>query len=374
MAEERAVPFGSNEVRLSPGEWLVAGALIAAVLVLTPVLWEAAERLEPGPGYRVPFRLGNDYWLYSRYCRALCAQGKTPVIGDSVVWGHYVGTEQTLSQCLNQVAGEDRFANLGVDGIHPAAMAGLIEYYGRAIRGRNVILHCNLLWMSSTRHDLQSRKEFPFNHPKLVPQFFPRIPCYRQTAAGRLAIVIGRRFPFRGWVKHLEAAYFEDMGIARWTVEHPYENPLRAITLELPSPDEPPTPRPIAKPWTAKRMPRFDAAWVEVETSFQWRSVRRAIAILERRGNRVFVLVGPFNQHMLTEESLEVYEARRREIGAWLRENEILHLIPPPLSSGRYADASHPLGEGYAELARRLYGSESFQRFIAHSPGEETSR
>ena len=374
MSDEGTVPFGSNEVRLSPREWLAAAAVIAVVLALAPILWERVERFEPGPDYRVPFRLGSDYWHYSRTCRAAAARGRTLVVGDSVVWGHYVAAEDTLSHHLNELAGKERFANLGVDGIHPAALAGLIEHYGGAITDRDVVLHCNLLWMSSKRHDLQSRKEFAFNHPKLVPQLLVRIPCYRESDAGRLAIVVGRHLPFRGWASHLEIAYFDSLGLASWTLEHPYDNPLRRVTLELPSPNEAPSPEPVAEPWTAKGMPRFDAAWVELETSFQWRSLRRAITTLRRRGNRVFVLLGPFNEHMLTEKSLAAYEARKSSIGEWLRENGVPHAIPSPLPSDLYADASHPLGEGYAEVARQLDRDEAFGRFIAQRPDEEKLR
>ena len=198
MSDKLDVPFAANEVRLSPREWIVTLALIAVSLYLIPIVWRRAERLEIGPDHRVPYSLGYDYWMYGRYCRAACAQGRTLVVGDSVVWGHYVAKDQTLSHHLNELARDGRFANLGVDGIHPAAMAGLLEYHGRAIAGGSVILHGNLLWMSSERHDLQSRKEFAFNHPSLVPQFFPRIPCYRESWWSRVGTVARRQLSFCG--------------------------------------------------------------------------------------------------------------------------------------------------------------------------------
>ena len=42
---------------------------------------------------------------------------------------------------FNQFNNENRFANLGLDGIHPAAMEGLLRYYGKDIKNKNVILH-----------------------------------------------------------------------------------------------------------------------------------------------------------------------------------------------------------------------------------------
>jgi len=359
------VPFGSNAVRLSPREWLVALGLVAAALYLVPIGWQCVERFQPEADYRMPFRLGEDYWMFNRYSDRACSEGQTLVLGDSVVWGHYVAKEETLSHYLNRRAGREQFANLGIDGIHPAAMAGLVETYGRDIAAKRVVLHCNLLWMSSKRHDLQTRKEFAFNHPRLVPQFFPSIPCYTEPFDVRLGIVIGRRLPFQGWTNHVQAAYFKNNSLQAWTLEHPRRNPAGAVTLELPSPDEPPSPVPVAEPWTEKRIRPFNPAWVELETSFQWESFRRTVEILRRRGNRVFVLVGPFNEHMLTDTSRGVYQARKREVEAWLRQNDVPHRIPPPLPSHLYADASHPLADGYRMLADELFETKTFADFLS---------
>jgi len=371
VTEPKPVPFASNEIRLSPVQWLVAAAVAAAVCVAAPHVWTEVEPFDPGPDYRLPYSLGSDYWLYSRWCGRAAERGRIPVVGDSVVWGHYVDTDQTLAHHLSARAGGEGFANLGVDGIHPAALAGLLDYYAGAIRGRRVLLHCNLLWMSSDRHDLRTRKEFAFNHPRLVPQFYPDIPCYRQSTSGRVAIVIERHLALAGWLNHVEAAYFGNRSLPAWTVDHPYAEPLGAVTLDLPSPDEPPSPRPDARPWTEKRMPRFDAPWVALDDSLQWRSFRRAVAVLRERGNRVFVLVGPFNEHMLTEESRAVYEERKREVGRWLAGQAVPHRLAAPLPTDDYADASHPLGRGYARLADRLCASETFRRFLASAAETE---
>jgi len=361
---EPEIPFSSNALRLSGRQWMVVGLITVAVFSLTPFLWERVETFELGPDYRIPYRLGDDYWMYQRVCRRMCAQDKTLVIGDSVIWGHYVAMDQALSHYLNELAGDERFANLSVDGIHPAAMAGLIKYYGRAISGKDVLLHCNLLWMSSKKHDLQTDEEFSFNHPRLVPQFSPRIPCYTESFSGRIAIVLGHNLPLSGWVNHLQVAYFQNQDLQSWTIEHPYDSPFRAVTLKLPSVDEPPSPRPIAEAWSKRRIAKFNPPWVELDdTSFQWRSFKRTIAILKRRGNRVFVLVGPFNEHMLEEEGLAKYNTRKNVVETWLQDERIAHYIPSALPSDYYADASHPLSDGYALLAKQLLDHESFIRF-----------
>ncbi|RPJ25468.1 MAG: hypothetical protein EHM35_15520, partial [Planctomycetaceae bacterium] len=168
----------SHYVRLSGRQWLIVTVALLALIGLGPRIWEHIEGFNPGGDYRVPYELSNDYWLYSRHCSHMCEQGKILVIGDSVVWGHYVEPDRTLSHYLNELSGGDKFANLGADGTHPAALQGLLRYYGVDIHGRTVLLHLNPLWMSSAKHDLQTTKEFRFNHAELVPQFTPRIPCY----------------------------------------------------------------------------------------------------------------------------------------------------------------------------------------------------
>ncbi len=63
-------------------------------------------------------------------------------------------------------------------------------------------------------------------------------------------------------------------------------------------------------------------------------------------------MVGPFNEHLLTPGSLQRYQQVKAAIGAWLEERKIPHVIPAPLPSEQYGDASHPLAEGYRALAR----------------------
>ncbi len=355
------VSFSSNAVRLSGPQWVIAGALVVALCLCIPSVWDRLEAFEPGPDYRIPYDLGNDYWLYTRYCRRASAQDKILVIGDSVVWGEYVTPQDTLTHHLNELAGADRFANLGVDGIHPAALAGLIAYYGRAVSGQDVILHYNPLWMSSERRDLQTEKEFRFNHPKLVPQFVPSIPCYKEPYADRIGIVVERYLPLRAWTDHLAVAYFDNTDLPTWARENPYGNPFKRITLELPAPGTALRHKPVA--WTESGITPVNFDWVEPATSLQWRLFQRAVRTLQDRNNHLFVLVGPFNEHMIEGQSLEAYRAIKSTIETWLKEQQIPHYVPPRLPSDLYADASHPLGEGYALLAKQIFEHDSFKKF-----------
>lgn len=357
------VRFGANAVRLSAREWGIAILLTTALLGILPFAWWRFKPLRPGEDYRLPFRLGQDYSLYARMGRTLCTDRSIAILGDSVVWGHYVSNEQTLSHYLNRMAGERHFVNLGVDGIHPSALDGLIVHYAPVLKHRDVILHCNLLWMSSPRQDLQIHKEFAFNHPDLVPQFFPRIPCYRKSLSGRLGTVVGREVRIAGWTRHVRIAYFDGKDLPSWTLDHPYGNPLARLNLPLPSPAEPPTPVPVAKSWTEQGFHRFHAAWVDPETSIQWHAFQRAVDHVLERKNRLLVIVGPFNEHMLTPESLQQYLAWKKVVEAWLTAKGIPHVVPAVLPSEMYADASHPLAQGYALLAKQLAASKIFRDF-----------
>ena len=354
---ESKVPFSSNCVRLSGYECIFVGIVALTLFCFGPTLWERMEKFEPEPDFRLGYELSNDYWLYNRYCRWATSKYETLVIGDSVIWGHHVSQNNTLSHYLNQMIGRDQFANLGVDGIHPVALAGLLKYYGHDISDKKVILHFNPLWMSSEKSDLQSKKEFRFNHPKLVPQFIPNIPCYKDPYSKRISTAVERYAPFLSWTSHLKIAYFENMDLPTWTLEHPYENPINAAT-QLNAGFE------NQVPWSERGITKEDFPWVKLETSLQWKFFQRSVELLKERGNSVFVLVGPFNEHMLKGESVEIYREMKSKIKVWLQQNNIACYMPQTLPSEWYVDASHPMSEGYAMLAKQLFENESFRSSI----------
>jgi hypothetical protein len=343
----------SNAVLLSGRQVVSLAVLAAAFVIAAPRVWKVFEPVPREADYRLPYALSNDYWLWERLARDAVERFDTLVLGDSVVWGQYVSRDATLPHWLDQRAGGPRFANLGVDGMHPAALAGLIRYHGAAITGKKLILHCNPLWMSSAKADLTDEKEFHFNHPGLVPQFSPSIDCYVEETSNRLGWVVRRYVPFLGWIGHIQAAYIDGMGVPEWTLEHPTSIPIEGFRRGLPPSDDGPRHKPV--PWTEAGIGKQDFAWVALESSFQWRSFREALEVLLERRNRVTVIVGPFNEHMLSETGRQGYEKIREGIAAWLSEHGVDHDAPPALPSDLYADASHPLAEGYRRLAERIY-------------------
>ncbi|MEQ2006644.1 MAG: hypothetical protein ABMA26_07595 [Limisphaerales bacterium] len=364
-----------NELRLTGRQWLLVGGIVLAFMLLAPRVWQAAERFDTGPDYRLPYALSKDYWLYERRLGELPAKSAV-VIGDSVVWGEYVLPDGTLSHFLNQAAGSrDAFANAGVNGLFPLALEGLVEHYGGALRNRKVILHCNLLWMSSPKADLSTKKEERFNHSRLVPQFSPRIPCYRADASERLGVVMERNFPVMSWVNHLQCVSFNQKSIPDWTLEqsdgeppgrpNTYKNPLAQLTLDVPAapvidPERGPA-SPRHKPWstTGDGTTRFE--WVTLDSSLQWAAFQRLTQLLRARGNDVLVVVGPFNEHLMAEDNRAAYRQLRNGAAAWLKGNQIPAIVPEPLASPLYADASHPLTEGYRALAGQLHRDAAFE-------------
>ena len=367
-----------NEMRLNLRHWVLAFVIVLLVATLTPPLWKKLERFDTGPDYRIPYALSKDYWLYQRRLERI-APTNIVVLGDSVMWGEYVLPDGTLSHFLNREAGATNlFVNAGVNGLFPLALEGLVRCYGQPVHHRKVMLHCNVLWMTSPKADLSTDKEEQFNHASLVPQFFSRIPCYRADANERLNAIVERNVPFIEWVSHLQNTYFGQKSIPKWMLEedggdpprypNAYQNPFSQITLTVsPEPQNdaergPQSPR--HKSWSTNPIGTTQFEWVALDKSLQWHAFQRVIETLRKRGNDVLVLLGPFNEHIMAEENRPAYRRIRDDIVAWLSTNQIPSVVPEPLPSELYADASHPLTEGYQLLARRSYDHPTFQKWM----------
>jgi hypothetical protein len=373
-------PFGVNEMRLSWREWLAAVGIVVACAFGIPRAWKQAERFDTGADYRIPYALSSDYWLYQRRAERIGDPGTVPILGDSVVWGEYVRPEGTLTHFLNaQVGRPDRFANCGVNGVFPLALEGLLAHYGGALRNRKVIVHYNVLWMSSPKADLSTDQEETFNHSALVPQLFERIPCYRADAATRLNAVATQSIGLLGWANHMDSVYFDHLSIPQWTLEedagdpprtlNASRSPLAQITFRVPGePESDPQRGPASRrhrPWNASGGQPTHFEWVPMNASLQWRAFERTVALLRSRGDDVMVIVGPFNEWMVAEDQRPAYRNLRDSIAARLDARHIAYLLPETLPSGLYADASHPLTEGYALLADRIYHAPQFQTWLS---------
>jgi hypothetical protein len=355
FAKETAYAFSSNHIRLSSIEWIVTLVIILLFVLLSPLIWAKAQHLVYKVDCRLPYKLGEDYWLYKQLSKVVCESKENIIIGDSVVWGQFVESGQTLSHYLTQFSGK-KFANMGIDGLHPVAGWGLVKYYGEDIKNKNVYLHFNFLWISSPKNDLQTDKEFDFNHSGLVPQYYRRIPCYYTPFSKRLQAVLTRDSDFLSWVKHLQMLCLQngdtDVSFPKWFVSHPYQNPFKNATEKLNSlfAEAGKAKQDVQKAETRKT----DLPFVEIGKSLQWKYFMQTVDILQKRGNKVFVIVGPFNEHILNQTSLDLLAKIKADTEKSLIDKKINYIIAPVLPEEYFADASHPTTAGYEMLAKEI--------------------
>ena len=371
--------FETNGIHLTPRQWVVTILISVAMVFVVPRWWYRAEVLESATAYRIPCQVSADYALYERHVTGAAGDANAVfVIGDSVVWGEYVARDGTLSHFLTDEDDQRVFVNAGVNGLFPLALEGLVTYYGTAIADRKVILHCNLLWMSSPQADLSAKKERVFNHVELVAQFRVRIPCYRADVTDRVAIVARRTLPYLRWVRHLQVAYFAGASFPDWTLQddgkypptypNAYGNPLDQIGMTVPTESLPDAQRGLDsarhRSWIAsgRRPQAFE--WVPLDRSLQWAAFQRLVNVLHRRGNDVLVVIGPFNEHMVSKSSLAEYQLVKAQAEAWLHSRSLPVISPAVLTSELYGDASHPLTDGYKQLAKQLIQHPDFKRWL----------
>ena len=358
---EIATDFGRSAIRLTLRDWLVVGVVVGLIFLFAPRFGVWWEQTPIDLDSRIPYADSEDYWTFRQRLREIVAAERIPIFGDSVVWGDYVLAADALSSCLNRELGTPRFSNAGINGAHPLALEGLVDDYAGDVHDRQVILHCNLLWMSSPDRDLQVDKDIPINHARLIPQFQPRIPAYRASFAQRLGNVIDRSVPFFDYVTHLRTRYFDGQDLERWSLKHPYADPLAQFRVRTVEPEEL-RHQPI--PWTEQGIQPQDLPWIELSTSLQWQAWRQTVMKLKSRRNRIFVLVGPLNSHLLTPGSAQRFHRLQQEAISWLNKEDFSHLAPATLPSSEYGDASHPLSAGYHRLAQTLAADPAFREWF----------
>ncbi|MDA7661894.1 hypothetical protein N8609_00875 [Verrucomicrobia bacterium] len=365
---------------LSVPQWIGVLAVFLVLVLFLPTAWEAWESFDPELNYRVPYETSQDYWQYERHLKQRTQGSDIFFVGDSVVWGEYVTADATWSAFLNeQAAGEYQFVNLALNGLYPLALEGLVRHYGSDLRQGKVMLHCNLLWMSSPSADLSQSKEQVFNHPTLVPQFRVSIPSYRATLDTRLGRAIGHQWSFLAWVRHLQIQYWEQKDPYAWTLadngKYPpaypnsYTMPWSVVDGRLISELERDPDRGLQstrhKPWSEEGVgtQRFD--WVPLNDSLQWQAFQRLCQVLRDRGNDLIVVLGPFNQHIMTADNRAKFKAIENEVKQWLESRSIVYSAPKLLDSSLYGDASHPLTQGYRQLAESLWNDSDFKEWLA---------
>ena len=99
--------------------------------------------------------------------------------------------------------------------------------------------------------------------------------------------------------------------------------------------------------------PNFSICWRSGSRCFAFRRICTR-CLLRSRGNDVLVVLGPFNEHMIVPEQRPKFRKLRDGIAAWLAENDVVCIVPETLPSDLYADDSHPLTDGYEQLAKAI--------------------
>ncbi|HPD78729.1 MAG TPA: hypothetical protein PLH88_09945 [Spirochaetota bacterium] len=325
-------------------------------IIMLPKLFPLIDEKIFIQNYRIPYYAGEDYFLFKKYAKFLSQIDSIPLLGDSVIWGHYVHEEESLSGELNLLS-QKNFRNAGIDGVHPAAMNGLVEYFAGDIKNKKVIIGINLLWMSSRRHDLSGEQNNEINHKILLPQFLEKIPAYQPTIEERLSSAIKKNFEFLLWADHIKISKFNSSNLYQWTMENPQKN-----IIDFFKPEEKTFMPPESI--TLRALTKQDIQWVDMEASLQWRFILKTIKILQDRNNKLLAIITPFNEHMMSASSIKKMDSITKAIKEELKREDIEVIDCPMLLPEEFADSSHPTAKGYEKIAKYLIANKSFLKFI----------
>lgn len=355
----------SNAVFLGGWQWILALVISEIVISIVYFGWDSWERYEPGPDHRETCwaELQSDYWAYMRWMKKARETYNILLLGDSVVWGQEVDYDETISHYLNEYLGTTHVANMGNDGLFMAGINGIIRYYGDYLDNTKVILQCNPLWMSNPRRDLRGKKKSRYHHPRLIPQFDSRINYYHHLST-RLGYQLEHYFRVFTFIRHLMANYYENKSISSWMMDHPYEFPFATITFE--AADVMAEKQGQGIDWKAKQLKRADDPFMNPDDSIQFGLFLDAIERLQEKNTSVFVMIGPYNNHYLTDQSKEKLFSMVERIKESLDERRIPYYdtFTAGLPSNAFSDSCHMLKEGHEILARKMTANQSFISWV----------
>ncbi|MDD2479140.1 MAG: hypothetical protein PHS31_04540 [Victivallaceae bacterium] len=359
-------PFSSNAVRLSNKELVVTAIfIIIVVLFLAPYIWFKMEKIDTSGQFRLASKHRANYWLYRHWVADATKNHPVIFLGDSVVWGMYVNNDNTIPAKINQALGKKTVANLAIDGLHSIATKGLLENYASAIRDKKVIVHYNPLWMQSKITDLshiavindeedRDMDRAPqINHPRLIPQFSQEITAYNEGFSEKAGVLRERYIPFFALLNHIRLSFFNNDDFKQWIIDHPNENPLTKIALTIDACERDKN-KNYDRDWETSGMTKQNWPWLEPEESLQWKAFQQIVQLLKKRNNEICIMIGPINPYMLTAESLKRYRALQQEICAWLKSQNVEYVLVKDMPPKMYADASHPLADGYDLIVKQL--------------------
>ena len=95
------------------------------------------------------------------------------------------------------------------------------------------------------------------------------------------------------------------------------------------------------------------------------------IELLVSRDNELMVMLGPLNRHIMSAQNQSVFDDRVATVTQWLERRKIQFVAPETLPFNLYGDTSHPLTEGYRQLAEGLWSDERFRGWLNQPLGKE---
>jgi len=220
--------------------------------------------------------------------------------------------------------------------------------------------------MSSPRRDLRGKGSdlWQFHHPRLVPQLDRRISYYRGINE-RVGYLLENDLKLPPFVRHLMVNYFENKSVAAWLMDHPYRLPPGAITFRgAPMMKEK---QGLGTSWSSRKEAEiWDNPFLSLDESIQWEFYLKALRLLRNKGCRVFILLGPYNTHCLTEKSRERGRAMIEAVKHRLDEMGYPYFDTTKgfLPSDQFADQCHLLKGGHMLLARALVDDAAFRKWL----------
>jgi hypothetical protein len=355
----------SNSMILSLREWIITAVLTIGICGAIYYGWNSWEKFTPCADYRETCwaEKQSDYWAYNRWMKYARSHYKVLLIGDSVIWGQEVPINGTITHYLNESYGKEIFANLGNDGLFMAGIDGIVKYYGENLNGANVLLQLSPLWMSSPTRDLRAPKKSNYHHPRLLPLLDRRITYYHDFNT-RLDYFFERYFRIFPFVRHLTAVYYDNMSVSAWMMANPYKNPFSAITFQS-------TPvmadsQGTDESWNKKDTKLMDSPFVNPSESVQWGFYKDALSRLEKKNSKVFVMIGPFNQYMLTPESrvrlFDMVDKIKKELDSM--GVPYFDTFQVGIESNMFADTCHVLRQGHILIGQKMIADPKFREWI----------
>ena len=331
---------------------------VVGVAIALPRASDAHREFTLTPDNRMPRESSEDYWFMNATAGLAAEEHDALVLAiRSSGASSSIGTRRCpTTSTSKRVSSPSPTSGSTAPSL---ALEGLVEHYAGGIAGKKVLLQCNPLWLSSLKTDLQ-HPDAEVNHARLVPQFVPRIPAYKDEISPRLGVLVNGSWPSTSGrticskrTTGLTGRTTSPAG--RWT---PYANPLAPLQSPLPVPDD--KAREDSGPWKKRGVMEQDYDWIDMDKSLQWPAFQRVADLAAARQPGVRRRRPLQRTHADAREPGSLREGQEHDRGL-LKANDIAHAVPPALASEQYADASHPIAAGYEVMAEELWDAAFFR-------------